>query len=235
MLDKLAKRNIIHKQSSEHQVGPPTPRELALTTFSENWEKGCLWGGLFLCLVGYTRLTHDSSNSVRMLQANIMHMPLHGLCATDRPAKILLRGPHALTDAECSYCWAADGWEARLGTATRILDGVERSLFELGKRSPQRLMEFEGVGEVKLLICAALELARRRRDAPPLQRTVVRGSCRPLKRVATRWKTCKWSASCAAHGPRQPHHSPASAHLRRSLGHGCRPQTGLPSRTRAPG
>lgn len=109
-----------------------------------------------------------------------MRMPLHDLYAADRPReKMLLRGPHALTDAELIAVLLGSGrvGESALALATRILDGVERSLFELGKRSPQRLMAFEGVGEAKALrICTALELARRRRDAPPLQRTVVRSS-----------------------------------------------------------
>ena len=109
-----------------------------------------------------------------------MHMPLHHLYAADRPCeKMLLRGPHALTDAELIAVPLGSGrvGEPALALATRIFDGVERNLFELGKRSPQRLMEFEGVVEAKALrICTALELARRRRDVPPLQRTVVRSS-----------------------------------------------------------
>ena len=59
-----------------------------------------------------------------------MHMPLHDLYAADRPReKMLLRGPHALTDAELIAVLLGSGrvGEPALALATRILDGVERS------------------------------------------------------------------------------------------------------------
>ena len=67
--------------------------------------------------------------------------------------------------------------ESALALARRTIEETDQSLFELGKRSPQRLMAIEGVGESKALrICTALELARRRRDTPPLKCRVVRSS-----------------------------------------------------------
>jgi DNA repair protein RadC len=93
----------------------------------------------------------------------------------DRPReKMLLKGRHALSDAELLAILLGSGsiGESAVGLAQRILGTVDNNLHELGKRSIKELQRFKGIGEAKAItIAAALELGRRRqlsdlRDRP---------------------------------------------------------------------
>jgi DNA repair protein RadC len=84
----------------------------------------------------------------------------------DRPReKMLLKGRHALSDAELLAILLGSGCvgESAVALSQRILASVENNLHELGKRSVRDLQRFKGVGEAKAIaISAALELGRRR-------------------------------------------------------------------------
>ena len=84
----------------------------------------------------------------------------------DRPReKLLLRGRQALSDAELLAILISSGnkKESAVALSQRILQSVDHQLNELGKRSIEKLKEFDGIGEAKAItILAALELGRRR-------------------------------------------------------------------------
>lgn len=84
----------------------------------------------------------------------------------DRPReKMLLKGRHALSDAELLAILLGSGsmGESAVGLAQRILSTVDNNLHELGKRSITELKRFKGIGEAKAItVAAALELGRRR-------------------------------------------------------------------------
>lgn len=84
----------------------------------------------------------------------------------DRPReKLLLKGKHALSDAELLAILIGSGTpgQSAVGLSQQILASVENSLHELGKRSIKELEKFKGIGEAKAItIAAALELGRRR-------------------------------------------------------------------------
>ena len=84
----------------------------------------------------------------------------------DRPReKMLLKGRHALSDAELLAILLGSGCvgESAVALSQRILASVENNLHELGKRSVRDLQRFKGIGEAKAItISAALELGRRR-------------------------------------------------------------------------
>jgi DNA repair protein RadC len=84
----------------------------------------------------------------------------------DRPReKLQLKGKHSLSDAELIAIIIGSGnvKESAVELSKRILASVNNNLFELGKKSIQDLMEFNGIGEAKAIsIIAALEIGRRR-------------------------------------------------------------------------
>lgn len=86
----------------------------------------------------------------------------------DRPReKLLLKGKHVLSDAELLAIILRSGSRElnAVELAKRILADNGHSFDELSKRSAEELMNYPGMGETKsVTICAALELARRKRD-----------------------------------------------------------------------
>ena len=96
--------------------------------------------------------------------------PISTLCEQDRPReKMLERGSAALTDAELLALLIASGTtkESALQIASRLLLDRQQSWFELGKLSVQQLQTYPGIGRAKaVVICAAIEIARRRLTAP---------------------------------------------------------------------
>ena len=98
----------------------------------------------------------------------------------DRPReKMLLKGKHALSDAELLAILIGSGTigESAVTLAQRILGSVENNLHELGKRSLKDLQRFKGVGEAKAIsIAAALELGRRRQLSDLRERPRITGS-----------------------------------------------------------
>ena len=98
----------------------------------------------------------------------------------DRPReKLLLKGKIALSDAELIAILIGSGnrQESAVALSQRILNSVANNLGELGKVSPNWLMDFKGVGEAKAVsIVAALELGRRRRSQEALERQKITSS-----------------------------------------------------------
>jgi len=86
----------------------------------------------------------------------------------DRPReKLLLKGRHALTDAELIAILIGSGSkkESAVELSKKILSTFGNNLNELAKLSVQDLIKFKGIGEAKAIsIVAALELGRRRKE-----------------------------------------------------------------------
>ncbi|HMQ47985.1 MAG TPA: DNA repair protein RadC [Saprospiraceae bacterium] len=84
----------------------------------------------------------------------------------DRPReKLMLKGRHALSDAELLAILLATGTksESAVSLAQKMLSQVNNDLNELGKRSIKELQKLKGIGSAKAItIAAAMELGRRR-------------------------------------------------------------------------
>jgi DNA repair protein RadC len=94
--------------------------------------------------------------------------------AEDRPReKLLLKGTSALSDTELLAILIGSGTVGQnaITLAQQILEKVDYSLHELGRRSVKDLTRFRGIGEAKAItIVAALELGRRRQLSDLRQR-----------------------------------------------------------------
>ena len=93
-------------------------------------------------------------------------MKLKEWAEEDRPReKMLLKGLPALSDAELLAILIGSGNsnETAVSLSQRILSTVDNNLKALGKLSVKDLSQFKGIGTVKaIIICAALELGKRR-------------------------------------------------------------------------
>ncbi len=100
--------------------------------------------------------------------------------AEDRPReKMLLKGSRALSDAELIAILIGSGnqEETAVELSRRILGSVENNLNGLGKKNSDYLMQFKGIGEAKaIVIMAAMELGRRRKESENPDRTRITGS-----------------------------------------------------------
>jgi DNA repair protein RadC len=98
----------------------------------------------------------------------------------DRPReKLLLKGRTALTDAELIGILIGSGTQdlSAVELSKQILSAVGNDLHALAKLTVKDLVKFKGIGEAKAIsIVSALELGRRRKEAEPTQRTVIRSS-----------------------------------------------------------
>lgn len=98
----------------------------------------------------------------------------------DRPReKLLLKGKHALSDAELLAILLGKGTVgvSAVALAQDILSSVDNSLHELGKRSVAELTRFKGIGDAKAItIAAALEIGRRRQMSDLRERPRVTSS-----------------------------------------------------------
>lgn len=99
----------------------------------------------------------------------------------DRPReKMLAKGATALTDAELLAILIGSGTnqETAVQLGQRILRTVDHNLNTLGKLPVKQLVsDFKGIGPAKAVtICAALELGRRRNEAEPAKRPMIRDS-----------------------------------------------------------
>ena len=98
----------------------------------------------------------------------------------DQPReKLLLKGKNALSDAELIAILIGIGTKdmSAVELSKKILQSVENNLNQLAKMSIPELMKFKGIGEAKAIsIVAAMELARRRKDADHLKKTKILGS-----------------------------------------------------------
>lgn len=96
------------------------------------------------------------------------HTALKYLAEDDRPReKMLLKGRHALSDAELIAILIGSGSrnESAVKLSQRILKSCGNDLNALAKLSIKELCEFKGIGDAKAIsISAALELGRRRKE-----------------------------------------------------------------------
>lgn len=88
----------------------------------------------------------------------------------DRPReKLLLKGRHALSDAELIAILIGSGTRdiTAVDLSKEILKAYDNKLKNLGRLQIEDLKKFKGIGEAKAItIIAALELGRRRREEP---------------------------------------------------------------------
>jgi len=98
----------------------------------------------------------------------------------DKPReKLVQKGRSVLSDAELIAILIGSGSrsESAVELSKRILASVNNNLNELGKLSPNQLMQFKGIGEAKAVtIAAALEMGRRRRGEEALKITKIGSS-----------------------------------------------------------
>jgi DNA repair protein radc len=99
----------------------------------------------------------------------------------DQPReKLLLKGVHALSDAELLSIILGSGnrEESVVGLAQRILSSVNNNINQLGKIPIKQLIsDFSGIGEAKAVsIVAALELGKRRKTEMMPQQNQIRCS-----------------------------------------------------------
>ncbi len=98
----------------------------------------------------------------------------------DRPReKLLLKGTRSLSDAELMAILIGSGnaEDSAVELARKILANSANDLNELGKKQVTDLLKFKGIGEAKaVIILAALELGRRRKDQMPSEKTTIKSS-----------------------------------------------------------
>lgn len=98
----------------------------------------------------------------------------------DRPReKLLSKGPRSLSDAELIAILIGSGStkETAVELSRRILTSVDNNLNDLGRKSTEYLINFQGIGEAKAVsIVAALELGKRRKDADVFNKKQVTSS-----------------------------------------------------------
>src|SRR5262245_59573904 len=108
------------------------------------------------------------------------HLTIKSWAEEDRPReKLLLKGKHALSDAELIATLISSGnsSETAVELSKRILGKVQNNLNELSKMGVKELMDFKGIGEAKAIsIVAALELGRRRKESVAVRRDRITSS-----------------------------------------------------------
>jgi DNA repair protein RadC len=107
----------------------------------------------------------------------------------DRPReKLMLKGRHTLSDAELLAILIGSGTrnETAVDLCKRILSEYDNSLDELAKCTANSLKKFRGVGEAKAIaIVAAMELGRRRVNAPTQELITIRASSDCYRSIAS--------------------------------------------------
>ena len=98
----------------------------------------------------------------------------------DRPReKLLAKGKSTLTDAELIAILLGSGTRtlSAVDLAKNILRRSDNNLSELARLSVKDLMKFKGIGEAKAItIVSALELGRRRKEAEPTKKLIIKSS-----------------------------------------------------------
>ena len=109
-----------------------------------------------------------------MSDREVERLTIKSWAEEDRPReKLLLKGKHALSDAELIAILISSGnsEETAVELSQRILRKADNNLHELSRMSVNELMNFKGIGEAKAItIVAALELGRRRKEAEAVKR-----------------------------------------------------------------
>lgn len=95
----------------------------------------------------------------------------------DRPReKMILKGRHALTDAELLAILLGSGTKTKsaLDLAQEMLHNSSNNLVSFGKKTLKDLIKFKGVGEAKAItILAAIELGRRRKEVEVVKKNKI--------------------------------------------------------------
>ena len=108
------------------------------------------------------------------------NVPIKQWAEDDRPREKLLRqGRRALSDAELIAVLIGSGSrsETAVELSRRLLKEAGNNLNLLAKQTIPELCKFRGIGEAKAIaIVAALELGRRRKDAPGEERPMIQSS-----------------------------------------------------------
>jgi DNA repair protein RadC len=98
----------------------------------------------------------------------------------DRPReKLIAKGSAALSDAELLAIIIGSGnkTDTAVDLAKKILLAADNSFYKLGQMSLKQLQSRKGIGPARAVsIAAVLEIARRRSEAEPENRQVIRGS-----------------------------------------------------------
>lgn len=125
---------------------------------------------------------------MNMEEEVLQHLSIKEWAEDDRPReKLLLKGKHALSDAELMAILLGSGSrnETAVQLAQRVLREYNNSLFDLAKLSVSDLRKFRGIGEAKAIsIVAALELGRRKKESSAPQHTVIRTSADAYQHIA---------------------------------------------------
>jgi len=95
------------------------------------------------------------------------HISIKHWAEDDRPREKLLRkGKASLSDAELFAVLLGSGYKDKsaVEVAQELLRAYNNNINDVGRLTPQQLQKFKGIGEAKAaIICAALELNRRRK------------------------------------------------------------------------
>ncbi len=114
------------------------------------------------------------------MQHKPLSFPIRQWSEEDRPREKMMRlGPSVLTDSELLAILIRSGNrnESALDLAKRILSSTGNSIYKLGRLSPERLVQFKGIGWAKALtITAALELGKRRKIRKGIQSNGIKSS-----------------------------------------------------------
>lgn len=116
------------------------------------------------------------------------HLSIKAWHEDDRPReKLLLKGRHSLSDAELLAILVGTGtrFETAVDLCKRILSKYDYNLDELARCHVNDLRKFKGVGEAKAMaIVAAMELSRRRVQAPAPEYPMMRSSADVYRAIA---------------------------------------------------
>ncbi|MFH1160661.1 MAG: DNA repair protein RadC [bacterium] len=110
----------------------------------------------------------------------LRQFPIRQWAEEDRPReKLLLKGRHALSDAELLGILIGSGTaeDSAVGIAQKILADMQENLSELGRLGISELQKYKGVGPARAVtITAALELGKRRNESVSIEKAMVKKS-----------------------------------------------------------
>lgn len=127
-------------------------------------------------------LSEDTSKFVKDRAADFFTSPLKikDWAEGDRPReKLLEKGRQSLSDAELIAILIGSGSasESAVEVGKKVLALADNDLNQLGKLGVEELKSIKGIGEAKAIsIVAALELGRRRKNAPKKDRVSIKCS-----------------------------------------------------------
>lgn len=110
----------------------------------------------------------------------INDLAIKNLHEDDRPReKLLKKGRHTLSDAELIAILIGSGTRnlSAIDVSKLLLNTAQNNLHQLAKMSLKEMQKIEGIGEAKAItIMSALEIGRRRKEADPLKKEVIKSS-----------------------------------------------------------